>query len=69
MRNRQVGKNVKGHMIQNSTVKINTTIDEITNLVSQGRYEDVAKVLKTQESIIGVIHPKYPYYSLATKKN
>jgi hypothetical protein len=67
-KNKQVGKNVAGDMIQNSVVIKNTTNDELIRLLSAGNIKEAMKILKMQDNILGTTHPYYPYYALEVKK-
>lgn len=68
MKNRQVGKNVEGDMIQDSIVIKNETHDILMKYLIAGDAEGAIELMKTQEKALGVIHPKYPYYSLGIKR-
>lgn len=68
--NKQKGKNIEGDMIQNSIVIKNTTttIDELTRLLSDGKFKEINKLLKMQDNIIGGTHSFFPDYVLEMKK-
>ena len=63
-----MGKHVEGDMIQNSVVIKNTTYDELIKCLMAGDVHGAMEVMKMQEKALGVVHPNYPYYSLAIKR-
>lgn len=66
--NKQVGKQVKGDMIQDSIVIKNTTYDELMKCLMAGDVQGAMKVMEMQEKALGVVHPNYPYYSLGIRR-
>lgn len=67
-KNKQVGKNVEGDMIQDSFVIKNTTYDELMKCLVAGDVRGAMEVMKMQEKVLGVVHPYYPHYSLGIKR-
>ncbi|EOC99341.1 hypothetical protein [Caldisalinibacter kiritimatiensis] len=67
-KNKQVGKQVEGDMIQDSVVIKNTTYDELMKCLMAGDIQGAMKVMEMQEKALGVVHPNYPYYSLGIRR-
>ena len=66
----QKGKNVNGNMYQGCNFYQSASdLEEITKLINEKKYVEVAAFIKSRKNQIGALHPLYPNFTIDFKKS